>query len=460
MDLFNFPINSFSPIDEQIYIQLKNLIIKNKFNNNPVLPSPRNLAIYLKEMQADISSAYRQLEIEGYIEKKDDDFIVRVSVDPEPISEGYGSEFILPTIEAPYDFLVDVVDKQHFPLKKWQGCLIEASEDPTIYTHSDRNGEPILKDALADYFKSFRNFDVSTSNIFINSSIRALLIRLGMFFKEKGYYDAFITENPGNKHSYALFKTLEYDMSTFPVTEDGHQIDMLEDKKSILYISPSQHQILGNTIPVEQRVELIAWANWNNSIIIEDDTNSEFRYNGRSISPFASKYSEHIIYLGTFANSFLPAAKIAYIVLPDKYVEEFSIFNARFEQNSSAVLQITMANFINKGYLSEHMKKMAAIYEQKMTVLATKIQTTLPPTVSIYGTESGQYLAMQPNNGMTEDELVAAALKIGVVVYRGSEFFLEDNRPKEAIIILGFGKMARSDFITGIERLKQAWFSD
>lgn len=460
MELFNFPINSFSPIDEQIYIQIKNLITKNKFNNNPVLPKPRELAIYLKEMQADISSAYRQLEIEGYIEKKGDDFIVHISVDPEPISEGYGSDFVLPTVDAPYDFQVDIVDKQHFPLKKWQSCLIEASEDPSIYSYSDRNGEPLLKDALADYFKSFRNFDVSTSNIFINSSIRALLIRLGMFFKEKDYYDAFITENPGNRHSYELFNTLEYEMSTFPVTVDGHQIDKLEDKKSILYISPSQHQILGITMPVEQRVELIAWADRNNSIIIEDDTNSEFRYNGRSISPFASKYSEHIIYLGTFANSFLPTAKIAYIVLPDKYVEEFSLFNARFEQNSSALLQISMANFINKGYLSTHLKKMAAIYEQKMTVLATKIQTTLPSSVSIYGAESGQYVAVQPHNGMTEDELVAEALKIGVVVYRGSEFFLENNKPNEAIIILGFGKLARSDFITGIERLKQAWFSE
>lgn len=460
MELFTFPINNLSPINEQIYIQIKNLITNNKFSGDKQLPSPRELAIHLKQSQSDIFDAYTQLSIEGYIEKKDDIFFVRQLENTEKISPGYTSEFIKHKRILPYDFKIDLVDKQHFPLKQWQRSLLEASEDLTIYSASEGSGDPLLKDALKNHLKDYRGIEVSTSNIFINSSIRAIMIRLGVFFREKGYFNSYISENPGKKITYNLFNSIGFKTTTFPVTPDGHEIESIPEEQKILLVSPSQQQLYGITMPIEKRLRLISWAERTESLIIEDESESDFRYYGKVVEPLAATNSEHVIYVGSFSHSFLPTLRVSYLIIPDRFVEEFSNYNAEFEQNSSTLNQLAIAKFINKGFFIEHLEKMTSIYEQKMTVLLTKIETTLPATVKVYSYSGGQYIVIQPNNNMTEDELISTAEKMGVGVYRGSNFFIENHSPSSPIVLLGFGKLSRKEFISGIERLYQAWFTN
>lgn len=190
--------------------------------------------------------------------------------------------------------------------------------------------------------------------------------------------------------------------------------------------TPSQ-QPLGITIPVKKRVQLIAWAKKNNCLIIEDDNDSEFRYNATIIAPMASINSNHVIYINSFARSFLPSFRVAFSILPDQYVEEFVAFNEDFVQNASSLVQIALANFLAEGYFADHLKKMTSIYNQKMAVLSTTIQMTFPSTLRVFSDDSGQYLLIQPNNGMTEDELISSAAELGVKVYPFSTFYLEKD---------------------------------
>ncbi|MBQ0137759.1 MAG: PLP-dependent aminotransferase family protein [Kurthia sp.] len=460
MDLFTFPLNSFSPIDEQIYIQIRNLIVEHKLDGITELPSARELAIHLKQSQADISSAYRQLEIEGYVTKKDNIFSLSTIENETTAQTNYSSTYKVDEKHFQYDFIPNIVDQQHFPIDRWNDCLREASLNPMIYAESDVNGEPLIKQALVAHFSTHRNISVSEANIFIGSSIQTLLIRLGMFLKEKDYFNSFIIENPGNRSSYNIFKSLGYTTSSYRVTPEKHNIDEIPEERALLYLTPSQQQPLGITLPVEQRFQLIAWAQRNDSLIIEDDNDSEFRYNGRSITPMASMNSGHVAYIGSFSRSFLPSLRVAYLLLPDRFVEEYHAHNKNFEQSSSSIAQIAVANFIKKGYMNEHFKKMLAIYEQKMTVLATKISTTFPSTVSTYSDDSGQYLLVQPNNGMTEEQLIDSASKFSVRVYPSSVFFLEGRKASAPIILLGFGRLSRPEILTGIERLAKAWFDE
>lgn len=457
METFKFPINSFSPIDEQIYIQLKKLILENKLLDMKELPVPRDLAIFLKQSQADVASAYKQLEIEGYIKRKDSVFSLS-ALEIEEAETDYTSPFVIKEEHYQYDFLPHIVDQKHFPLERWNECLFEASQDGRIFVESQPNGEDFLREVLVNHLFQHRKLKVSPANIFIGSSIQTLLASLALFLIKKDYYSTFIIENPGNPKSYNIFKSLGYNISTYRVTPDGHYIDEIPEERAVLYLTPSQQQPLGITLPVEQRFNLIAWAKRNNSLIIEDDNDSEFRYNGRSITPMATMNSEHVVYMGSFSRSFLPSLHVAYLVLPDRYVEEFTHYIHDTEQSSSAVAQIAIAKFIQKGYLNEHLKKMSAIYEQKMVVLATKISTTFPSSVIIYSDESGQSLLIQPNNDMTEEELIESARKKSVKVYPSSPYFLEDRVAPGPIIVLGFGRMTRTEIITGIERLASAWF--
>lgn len=458
MELFSFTINSFSPVEEQIYFHLKNTITEDDYGVEETLPSPRDLAIHLRQSVTDVFSAYKQLEVEGYVERVGDDFKLVQLHHAEEKVVGYKSVIPKKEVDLPYDFKIDVVDKKFFPLARWKECLSEATEESSIYLKGYSNGEPILKEALAKHFKKYRQMDVSPDNIFISSSIQALLTRLAMFFKTKDTYNSFIIENPGNKEAFSIFQSLGYHTQTYRVLPDGHQISEIPNKKSLLYVTPSQQQPLGITIPVKKRVQLIAWAKKNNCLIIEDDNDSEFRYNATSIAPMASINSSHVIYLNSFARSFLPSIRVAFSILPDQYVEEFMEFNETFEQNASSLVQIALANFLNEGYFNDHLRKMTSIYDQKMAVLSTTIQMTFPSTLRVFSDDSGQYLLIQPNNGMTEAELISSAAELGVKVYPFSNFYLEKDVDFPPLLMLGFGTLNRMETRDGIKRLYKAWF--
>lgn len=458
---FNFPINNFSPIDEQIYIHLKNKIRSKKYNAHENFLSPRELAVKIKQSYSDVMSAYRQLEVEGYLKKENDVFIVPQfeRVDSE-LSEGYKSTYTFEEATIPFDFSPTAVDKQFFPLSHWQECLLEASALSSLFHPSDHNGDISLREAICTHLKKTRNIEASPANVFISSNTEALLLNLGMFLKDEGYYDAFKIENPGNYQAFSIFKLLDYQLSTCPVTlEEGHDLTHLKDERTIFYVTLSYQQPLGFNLPIEKRAKLHQWAKKNDCLFIEDDRETAFRYDVRNVYPMASVDSTNVIYMNSFSYSFLPSIKVAYMVLPNKLVEKYVHYTKRLTQNASPILQTAMGHFINKGYFLEHVEHMKTIYSQKMQVLTTKIQTTFPERARVFGEEAGQSLLVQPNNGMSEEELIQSALDIGVRVYPISPYYLEDKEPQIPTIILGFGQLTRTEMTDAINRLYTKWYT-
>lgn len=147
------------------------------------------------------------------------------------------------------------------------------------------------------------------------------------------------------------------------------------------------------------------------------------------------------------------------MVLPNKLVEKYTQFTKHLTQNSSPILQTAIEHFINKGYFLEHVEHMKQIYNQKMQVLTAKIQTTFPERARIFGEEAGQSLLLQPNNGMSEEELIQSALEIGVKVYPISPYYLEGQNPKTPTLILGFGQLTRNEMTDAINRLYIKWYT-
>ncbi|MFP7357704.1 PLP-dependent aminotransferase family protein [Kurthia gibsonii] len=461
MNVFKFPINNFSPIDEQIYIHLKNIIRNKEFEDIKIFPTPRDLAIQIKQSYSDVMSAYRQLEVEGYLKKQDDIFIVPhfERVDKEH-SSGYKSDYVIDEEVAIFDFSPTTVDKQYFPLSRWQECLLESSNLSSLFQFSHHDGEYLLREAICTHLKKNRNIEASPANIFISSNVPALLLQLGTFLKKGGYYNSFKIENPGNYEAFSIFKELDYHLSTCPVSlEDGHDVNSLKDERTLFYVTLSYQQPLGYNLPIEKRAKLHQWAKKNDCLFIEDDRETAFRYDVRNVYPMASVDSTHVIYINSFAYSFLPSAKVAYMVLPNKLIEKYTQFTKHLTQNSSPILQTAIGHFINKGYFLEHVEHMKQIYNQKMQVLTAKIQTTFPERARIFGEEAGQSLLLQLNNGMSEEELIQSALEIGVKVYPISPYYLEGQTPKTPTLILGFGQLTRNEMTDAINRLYIKWYT-
>ncbi|WP_261383085.1 aminotransferase-like domain-containing protein, partial [Bacillus licheniformis] len=147
-------------------------------------------------------------------------------------------------------------------------------------------------------------------------------------------------------------------------------------RAKLVYITPSHQFPYGMVLPIQKRLKLLEWASREKAYIIEDDYDSEFRYQGRPIPSLkALDKKENVIYLGTFSKSFLPGARLSYIVLPSKLADEFQEKLGRYSQSASPIIQKAMFLFRKEGFFERHIRKMKKVYQEKHKTLISAIKT-------------------------------------------------------------------------------------
>ena len=210
-------------------------------------------------------------------------------------------------------------------------------------------------------------------------------------------------------------------------------------------------------MPVNRRLNLLNWAEEKKGrYIIEDDYDSEFRFEGKPIPALQSLDSKgKVIYLGTFSKCFFPSTRIAYMILPDElmniYRKDFSFLACTVSRLS----QQALVKFINEGYFERHLNRMRNIYKKKREFLVLLIKKYLPNT-DIIGTNSGLHLLLKVNNGMSEEELIKAAEEKEIRILGLSNSYL--NKPDEkSTVFLGYASLKDEEMEKAIILLKKAW---
>ncbi len=85
----------------------------------------------------------------------------------------------------------------------------------------------------------------------------------------------------------------------------------------LVYVTPSHQFPLGVRLSAARRVALLEWARRHDALIVEDDYDSEFRYDAPPLPPLASLDSTNrVIYVGTFSKALSPSLRIGYVFAP------------------------------------------------------------------------------------------------------------------------------------------------
>ena len=126
-------------------------------------------------------------------------------------------------------------------------------------------------------------------------------------------------------------------------------------------------------MPVANRYKLLTWAKENDSIILEDDYDSELRYFGKPIPALQGlDTGDRVVYLGSFSSTLFPAVKISYMILPEKMASIFSSIKSDYTQTCSKTEQLTLALFMEDGYYYTGIRRLRSLYSQKLAeVLAS-----------------------------------------------------------------------------------------
>lgn len=462
MDFININLdtNSSVPLYIQLYNFIKKEIQSGKLESNSKLPSKRKLSKHLEISQNTIESAYEQLITEGYIISKPkkgyyvSEFqgVINIS----SINDKYDNKKTVGK-KYKYEFFSSRVDLESFPYTAWRKINkdIINEENKNLLQIGHSQGDRNLREAISNYLKFSRGVNSSADNIVIGAGTEYLVqILINILGNDKVYG----MEDPGYYKIRKILKT--HNIEVKPIKIDTQGIDVENLSKSnveIIHITPSHQFPTGVIMPISRRMQLLSWANEKSDrYIIEDDYDSEFRFEGKPIPALQSlDTKEKVIYLGTFSKCFAPSIRIGYMVLPNElikiYRENFSFLTCTV----SRIDQQSLFRFMEEGYFERHLNKMRNIYKKKREFLVSLIKKYLKGT-EIIGTNSGLHLLLKVNNGMTEEELIQKAeeKEIKILGLSNSYFKMKDNI---SIVFLGYASLAHKEIEEAVILLKEAW---
>ncbi|WP_066895093.1 MocR-like pyridoxine biosynthesis transcription factor PdxR [Clostridium nigeriense] len=462
MDILTINLDSKSNVPQ--YIQLYNFIKVEiqggKLEANSKLPSKRKLSKHLGVSQNTIEAAYEQLKAEGYIISipKKGYFVSKLQgvVKINNAREDKKEKSKLKK-QYKYEFYSSRVDLESFPYSIWRkinkDIINEENKDLLQIGHSQ--GDIDLRESILNYLKFSRGVNASVDNLVIGSGSEYLIqVLINIIGRDKTYG----IENPGYYKIRKILKLNGIDSKAIPIDEQGIKIENLNvNNVEVVHITPSHQFPTGVIMPVNRRLNLLNWAEEKKGrYIIEDDYDSEFRFEGKPIPALQSLDSKgKIIYLGTFSKCFFPSIRIAYMILPDElmkiYKKDFSFLACTVSRFS----QQALLKFINEGYFERHLNRMRNIYKKKREFLVTLIKKYLPKT-EIIGTNSGLHLLLKVNNGMSELDLIKAAEEKKIRILGLSNSYFNSSNDKSTVF-LGYASLKNEEMEKAIILLKEAW---
>lgn len=450
------------PLYSQLYTYIKDQIESGLIAEGTKLPSIRELAHYLKISKNTVEAAYQQLLAEGYVDSKSRNGI-RVlpleDVNTNRNSVQVGSTKDINWKRYRYDFNYGDIEWHRFPMKIWKKCLSDGlNGDPyRILGYGHPHGEEELREEIAKYVFQSRGVSCSPNQIIICSGTQNAVSMLLQFLSLGGQNIAM--EEPGYNGVRTIFKNHGCEITPISVDSDGLNIEELQSSNvNAVYVTPSHQFPLGMVMSVQKRMKLLQWANQNDAVIIEDDYDSEFRYVGQPIPSLKALDSgERVVYLGTFSKSFLPAARLSYIVLPTNMLEKRDEIFSVYSQPASPIIQQAVFLFMNRGHFAGHIRKMRRLYQAKHKALVTAISLYMGDRVSIIGSKSGLHLLLDVKDRESV-QLIERAAENGVKVYSPNVHWMNSERCPASLVLLGFGGMSEDDIEEGIRLLSYAWF--
>jgi len=446
------------PLYLTLYRQLRAAIEDGSPAAGERLPSKRAMASRLGVSVNTVDAAYGQLVSEGFVEARP-----RSGYYVCPI--GSLARLTPPRREPPtrpqpadsvrVDFAPGGVAREKFPFTVWQRLLRAALEEPDSLRRTEPQGEPGLRQAVADYLHAARGVRCGAEQLVLGAGTDNLLALLSYLLPNR--FTAAV-ENPVYNRAYQIFARMGHPIRPAEIDRRGVLVEPLEDlDEAALYTTPSHQYPLGISMPMGRRVQLLEWAGRGTCrYIVEDDYDSEFRYDARPVPSLQSiDAGGRVIYLGTFSRSVAPSLRVSYLVLPPALLTAYRAECAHFSCAVSTLEQAALREFLLRGHFETHLNRMRVYYRAKRRRLLAALAPLAGQLRSI-GEAAGHHLTLQAKNGLSEDDLCRRARDAGVRVYPVSPYFIGPC-PYGGKVLLGFGGLSDAQIDEGAAALCRAW---
>ena len=437
------------PLYEALYRCIRRDILSGKLAAGEKLPSKRALAAHLEVSKITVEAAYNQLLAEGYIrsEEKVGYFAENLQKLPSPA----------PIPEAAAQHAEDLIDltgdsPSHFPFSVWsrlqREVMLDLGEGLLLPLH--KQGLPQLRCAIARHLQQFRGMQVDPDNILIGAGtdfLYNLLVQL--LGRDKRYG----VEEPGYSKIQKIYEAAGAACNLLNLDKEGVDPEDLGDTQ-VLHISPSHHFPSGIVMSNARRRTLLDWAAADSDrYIIEDDYDSEFRFNAHPMPALHTlDGGGKVIYLNTFSKTLAPSIRISYMVLPGFLMEKFRRTLGFYSCTVPSFEQYTLERFISRGHFEKHINRMRKHYKSiRNRVLTAITGCKYADHFTILEENAGLHFLLQVDLPLTDAQLTQTCRKLGLRVAPLSSYYRFPEENSHCLVVNYSG--LTEEALTGLERI-------
>lgn len=235
--------------------------------------------------------------------------------------------------------------------------------------YDDPQGRPELRSVLAAYLRKTRGIDCHPDQIVITTGTKQALTLIAKCLLDGG--GEVLIEDPSNRNVNQIFSYHTDRIVTVPVDRDGIVTGLLPNgrKPTLLFTTPSHQFLMGGILTIQRRLELVRYARETDCWLVEDDYDSEFRFDGAPVSSLFELAPERVIYIGTCSKMMHPSLRLGYLVLPRQFAALFRERKRLGDHHTNSISQLALMRFIESGELERHIRRMKKIYRSRRELL-------------------------------------------------------------------------------------------
>ena len=445
-----------------LYEELRRSILNGQMAPGAALPATRALAGEYGVARGTVVAVYEQLRAEGYLRSHGGSgTFVNVRL-PEDLllagmRGGATTPVSVPATRRPQvrPFRSQDPAFEEFPLKVWGSLagrrLRRGGRE--LLEPGEPAGYAPLRHAVVEYAGSSRGVQATASQVVIVSGIQQALDLCGRLLLHPG--DEAWVEDPGYPSALRAFQRAGATVRGVPVDESGIRVAegvRQSPRAKLAYVTPAHQFPLGPTMPAERRLELLAWARDAGAWIIEDDYDSEFRYEGRPVPALQGLDRQgNVIYMGTFNKVLFPGLRLAYAILPPGLVESFIRLRTETDLYAPVFSQIVLTDFMVEGHFMRHVRRLRELYAKRLDALEQACEKYLRGLIRLPKVQAGLHTPGYLTGGWTSASAEKACLTAGLECYGLHRFAVD--RPAPEGVLLGFGAFSERRLAAAVQKL-------
>jgi GntR family transcriptional regulator/MocR family aminotransferase len=461
------------PLFRQVYLGLRQAMLTGTLPAGGRLPSTRELAEQLGISRTVVLLAYDQLLAEGFVVgrggsgtyaseglsgttsgRKTHPAKIRLSRFGSTVSEAAA------TVDSPrrrspplrYDFAYGRSDIETFPFEMWRRILLRHARMAPVrqFDYGSAVGSLDLREAICAHVRRSRAVVCDPSEVIVVNGSQQALDLVARVLVERG--DRVAIEDPHYDGIRGVLRSVGARLIPVPVDRHGLDTDKLPEHASLVFVTPTHQFPTGAILPLARRLAVLEWATRKNAVIVEDDHDGEFHYEGRPLESLQGLDKEgRIVYIGTFSRTVFPALRIGYLIVPKSLTGAFTAAKWLNDLHSATLEQQTLAEFITSGMYERHLRRLRRRSASRRKALLQAIDRYLGGRVEVTGDGSGAHVVLWPKRRVSEEAVIARAASQGIGIYGISHCYL--IRPSRTGFILGYSRMNEEQIREGIRLL-------